>query len=73
MQEGMGFTPQLTASSVTQILWLIPALPMVASGVIAVLRQPRRKLASSLAVGSLAVSLLIGAAAIVYFIVRLGG
>jgi NADH-quinone oxidoreductase subunit L len=63
MQEGMGFTPQLTASSVTQILWLIPALPMVASGVIAVLKQPRRKLASSLAIGSLAISLLLALAA----------
>jgi NADH-quinone oxidoreductase subunit L len=63
MQEGMGFTPQLTASSATQILWLIPALPMVASGVIAVLKQPRRKLASSLAIGSLAISLLLALAA----------
>jgi NADH-quinone oxidoreductase subunit L len=59
MQEGIGFTPQLTASSVAQILWLIPALPMVASGVIAVLKQPRRQLASSLAIGSLAISLLV--------------
>ena len=59
MQEGMGFTPQLTASSVAQILWLIPALPMVASGVIALLRQPARKLAASLAIGSLGVSLLL--------------
>src|SRR5947207_12679965 len=59
MQEGMGFTPQLTASSIAQILWLIPAVPMVASGVIALLKQPARKLASTLAIGSLGVSLLL--------------
>jgi NADH-quinone oxidoreductase subunit L len=70
MQEGMGFTPQLTASSVAQILWLVPALPMAASGVIAVLKQPRRKLASSLAIGSLAVSLVL---ALVAFGHVLGG
>ena len=63
MQEGMGFTPQLTASSVAQILWLIPALPMAASGVVAVLKQPRRTLASGLAIGSLGVSLLLALAA----------
>jgi NADH-quinone oxidoreductase subunit L len=63
MQEGMGFTPQLTASSVAQILWLIPAVPMAASGVIALLKQPARKLASSLAIGSLGFSLLLSLAA----------
>jgi len=63
MQEGMGFTPQLTASSVAQILWLIPALPMAASGVIAVLKQPRSTLAAGLAIGSLAISLLLALAA----------
>jgi NADH-quinone oxidoreductase subunit L len=59
MQEGMGFTPQLTASPIAQVLWLIPAVPMVASGVIALLKQPRRKLASTLAIGSLGFSLLL--------------
>ncbi len=59
MQESMGFTPQLTASSITQILWLIPAVPMAAAGVIALLKQPARKLASTLAIGSLGVSLLL--------------
>jgi NADH-quinone oxidoreductase subunit L len=59
MQEGLGFTPQLTASSIAQILWLIPAVPMVASGAIALMKQPARKAASSLAIGSLAVSLLL--------------
>ena len=55
----MGFTPQLTASSVAQVLWLIPAVPIVASGVIALMKQPARKFASTLAIGSLAVSLLL--------------
>jgi len=59
MQEAIAFTPQIDASSVTRWLWLIPAVPIVASGVIAVLKQPRRKLASSLAIGSLGISLLI--------------
>jgi NADH-quinone oxidoreductase subunit L len=59
MQEGSAFTPQLAASSIAQILWLIPAVPVVASGVIAVLKQPRRKLASGLAIGSLLISLLL--------------
>jgi NADH-quinone oxidoreductase subunit L len=59
MQEAIAFTPQIDASSITRLLWLIPALPIVAAGVIAILKQPRRKLASSLAIGSLAISLLI--------------
>jgi len=40
-------------SFATAALWLIPAVPMVASGVIALLKQPRRKLAATLAIGSL--------------------
>ena len=46
------------ASSVAQVLWLIPAVPIVASGVIALMKQPARKFASTLAIGSLAASLL---------------
>ena len=53
MQEAIGFTPQLTASPIANVLWLIPAVPMVAAGVIALLKQPRRRIASSLAIGSL--------------------
>src|SRR5947209_3928538 len=63
MQEPIGFTPQLTASSVAQVLWLIPVLPIVASGVIALLRQPARRLSSSFAIGSLAISLLLAVTA----------
>ncbi len=40
-------------------MWLIPAVPIVASGIIALLKQPHRKLASTLATGSLGFSLLL--------------
>ena len=40
-------------------LWLIPALPILASGVIALLKQPRRKLSACLAIGSFSFSLLL--------------
>src|ERR1017187_3674046 len=41
------------------MLWLIPAVPVVASGVIALLKQPKRRTASTLAIGSLSFSLLL--------------
>ncbi|MGA9586016.1 MAG: NADH-quinone oxidoreductase subunit L [Terracidiphilus sp.] len=63
MQEGLAFTPQLAASSIAQWLWLVPAVPMVAAGVIALLKQPMRKLSSGLAIGSLGFSLLMALAA----------
>jgi NADH-quinone oxidoreductase subunit L len=63
IQEASGFAPQLTASAIAQWLWLIPAVPIVASGVIALLKQPRRKSASALAIGSLSFSLLLALAA----------
>ncbi len=40
-------------------LWLVPAFPIAASGVIALLKQPRRKIAAGLAIGSLGFSLLL--------------
>ncbi|MEI8291367.1 MAG: NADH-quinone oxidoreductase subunit L [Verrucomicrobiota bacterium] len=40
-------------------LWLIPALPLVAAGIISVNKQPKRKLAASLAIGSMAVGFLL--------------
>ena len=63
MQEAMAFTPQLDASSIAQWLWLIPAVPIVSSGIIALLKQPRRKMASGLAIGSLGFSLIVAIAA----------
>ena len=40
-------------------LWLIPALPLFAAGIIAVNKQPARKLAASLAIGSMALGFLL--------------
>ena len=63
IQEGAAaaFHPQVTGSvsAVAQVLWLIPAMPMVAAGVIALLKQPRRKLSAGLAIGSLSLSMLL--------------
>ncbi|MGD0801610.1 MAG: proton-conducting transporter membrane subunit, partial [Terracidiphilus sp.] len=58
MQETISFTPQLVPSPIAEILWLIPALPIVAAGMIAILKQPRRKTAAALAIGSQSISLL---------------
>ena len=63
IQEGTAFTPQIAASGITGILWLIPALPIVASGAIALMKQPLRKPAATLAIGSLSLSLLLALAA----------
>jgi NADH-quinone oxidoreductase subunit L len=59
MQETISFTPQLAASPIAGLLWLIPAVPIVASGVMALLSQPRRKISAALAIGSLSFSLLL--------------
>jgi NADH-quinone oxidoreductase subunit L len=59
IEPSAAFTPQFVASTIARFLWLIPAVPMLASGVIALLKQPHRKLASSLAIGSLGFSLLL--------------
>jgi NADH-quinone oxidoreductase subunit L len=59
MQETISFTPQLAASPIAEILWLIPAVPILASGFIALLKQPKRRLAATLSIGSLSVSLLL--------------
>ena len=40
-------------------LWLIPAVPMAAAGLIALLKQPRKNMAATLAIGSLSFSLLL--------------
>src|SRR5208283_2485930 len=44
---------------IAQNLWLIPVLPLVASGVIAVNKQPQRKLAVMLAIGSMVLAFLL--------------
>src|SRR5712691_7523679 len=37
-------------------LWLIPALPLLAAGVLALTKQPHRRFASTLAIGAMAIS-----------------
>jgi len=44
-------------------LWLIPVLPLVAAGLSALLKQPQRRAAASLAIGSLAISFLLSCCA----------
>ena len=68
MQEAISFTPQLAASPITRILWLIPALPILASGIIALLKQPKRKAAATLAIGSLGISLLLSLVAFAHVV-----
>jgi NADH-quinone oxidoreductase subunit L len=48
---------------VIKLLWLIPALPLLAGGITALLKQPRRTLASSLAIGAMAISFVLSCAA----------
>jgi NADH-quinone oxidoreductase subunit L len=59
IQEAISITPQLPASPITKILWLIPAVPVVAAGLSALLKQAGRKTAATLAIGSLSFSLLL--------------
>ncbi len=53
---------------ITEILWLIPAVPIVAAGVIALLKQPRRRTAAALAIGALGFSLLLSLIAFTHVI-----
>jgi len=63
IQESItSFNPQFVDGplfTITKMLWLIPAVPIVASGLIALFKQPRRKTAATLAIGSLGFSLLL--------------
>ena len=61
LQEAINSVPfvQTTQSVAAQILWLVPVAPMVAAGIIAFLKQPKRKTSATLAIGSMALSLLI--------------
>jgi NADH-quinone oxidoreductase subunit L len=70
IQEETVFTLRHGASAIAGILWLIPAMPIVASDVIALLKQPKRKAAATLAIGSLVCSLLLS---LVAFAHVLGG
>jgi len=44
------------ASLATRLLWIVPTAPILAAGVIALLKQPRRKTAATLAIGSMVLS-----------------
>jgi NADH-quinone oxidoreductase subunit L len=63
MQEAITFIPMTSPSAIARVLWLIPAVPIVAAGIIALLKQPQRKPAAGLAIGALAFSLLLSLAA----------
>lgn len=54
---------------IVDYLWLIPVLPLLAAGVIAVSKQPRRRLAASLAIGSMLLALSL---AVIAFLATLG-
>jgi len=66
MQEAISIAPQLSASPIAEILWLIPAVPMVAAGLSALLKQDGRKTSATLAIGSLSFSLLLSLVAFVH-------
>ncbi len=59
MQEQILATAPQAASTIAEWLWLIPAAPIVAAGIAALLKQPRRRLASGIAIGSLTFSLVL--------------
>src|SRR5215831_11780709 len=58
---------------IVQYLWLIPALPLVAAGIIAVNKQPARKLAATLAIGSMAIGFLLSLVAFAATMQQHGG
>jgi len=51
--------PSVSPVWIVQNLWLIPALPMVAAGLCALLKRKERGLSAGLAIGSMAISLLL--------------
>ncbi|MFC5863019.1 NADH-quinone oxidoreductase subunit L [Acidicapsa dinghuensis] len=69
-QESNGsFSPAFVdgaSSTIAHVLWLIPAIPMVAAGLIALLKQPRRAAAAGLAITGLAASLILSIIAFVH-------
>jgi NADH-quinone oxidoreductase subunit L len=68
MQETISFAPQAAASPITEMLWLIPALPIVAAGLAALLKQSRRGVSATLAVGAMSLSLLLSIFAFVHVV-----
>ena len=68
MQETISFAPQAAASPIAKLLWLIPALPMVAAGIAALLTQALRKVSATLAIGAMSISLLLSIFAFVHVV-----
>jgi NADH-quinone oxidoreductase subunit L len=55
----LSFTPQFAVSSIARFLWLIPAVPMVASGIDRATQAAKPQCRCELAIGSLGFSLLL--------------
>jgi len=55
---------------IVQNLWLVPALPILAGGVIAVTKQRHRAVAASLAIGSMAISFLLALCAFAHVLLH---
>jgi NADH-quinone oxidoreductase subunit L len=53
---------------ITQNLWLIPVLPMLAAGAIALSKQRQRTLAATLAIGSMSMSFLLSVGAFIHLL-----
>jgi NADH-quinone oxidoreductase subunit L len=58
-EQTVAFQSMCCPPEIAQHLWLIPAVPIIASGMIALLKQSQRKTAARLAIGSLSFSLLL--------------
>src|SRR5579863_5819745 len=58
---------------IVQNLWLVPALPIMAGGVIAVTKQRHRAIAASLAIGSMAISFLLALCAFAHVLLQGSG
>jgi NADH-quinone oxidoreductase subunit L len=63
---------QATPVWIVSNLWLIPAIPMLAAGLIALLKQPQRKIAAVLAIGGLSLSLLLSISAFAHVLTAWG-
>ena len=59
--------------SIVSNLWIVPALPLMAAGVTIFLKQARRRLSSSLAIGAMAASLLLSIIAFIATLSHPGG
>jgi len=60
------------ANGIVRNLWLIPAIPMIAAGLIALLKQPKKRTAATLAIGGLACSLALAIAAFAHVLAAWG-